>query len=204
MRRSRPLLLILVLCACIVPAAAQQDCTLSITACHWHESVCTGLSDASFRLCRSDGTPLTFSPDDGTWQSSPDGQTVLTTDSNGTLRLTGLSVGRYYLQQTKAPRLYAALCDPLALDLLPDGSVAVSGHTVRQITILHRSGQHLVAAVLLWLGALTPIAVRSFWLLCHSGRLKNRQLWQISQTFFRFCRKLSTIRAMHLYRRRIP
>ena len=143
------LLFPLVLCAALllslIPAHAQ---TLQVAAWLYEGGAPAPLPGAAFTL-------------------TPTGQTGVTGE-DGTCTFSDLPAAVYQLTQTAAPAGYKPLAQPVTLLLGHDGTVTVHGHTVEQVSILHRSGRRVVLAAVLALSML-PMAVR-LWVL----RRKNK------------------------------
>ena len=138
-----------VLCAAlflsVLPAHAAQ---VPVVAWIWADDEKCGLPDASFSLSTCADAP---------------GQTILTTDETGRLVFRDVSDGTYYLHQTAAPGLYRPLEQPLELQVAPDGSLSVEGHSAAEISILHRSGRTVLLAACAALSVL-PMILRLIWL----------------------------------------
>ena len=138
-----------VLCAAlfsaVVPAYAAQ---IPVAAWVWENQEKTGLSGAAFSLSTSADLP---------------GDTLLITDETGRLVFPDLSEGTYYLHQASAPGLYLPLEEAVAVDLTADGSLSVEGHPAREVSVMHRSGHHvlLIACAAL---SVVPMIVRLIWL----------------------------------------
>lgn len=109
----------------------------------------TGLSGATFALSTDPDIP---------------GPVILSSDETGRLVFRNLSDGTYYLHQTGAPGLYRPLKDPLCLQLSADGALSVEGHSTPEVSVLHRSGKPVLAAALIIVCSILPMALRLLWL----------------------------------------
>lgn len=138
-----------VLCAAlfpaVVPAYAAQ---IPVVAWVWENQEKTGLSGAAFSLSTSAELP---------------GQTLLVTDETGRLVFPDLSEGTYYLHQASAPGLYLPLKKPVTVALSADGALSVEGRPAAEVSVMHRSGHHvlLIACAAL---SVFPMVARLFWL----------------------------------------
>lgn len=149
---------------------AAQAAEIPVLAYSLQDTQMVGIPGAVFTLTTSEGRPVAFRPEGQAWSAAQNGETALTTGSDGLLYLTNLAPGQYLLYQRDAPGLYRRMDRPVALQLLADGTLLADGAKVRQAAILHRSGFPVLAAAALAVFALLPAAVRWVWLWRNKGR----------------------------------
>lgn len=79
------------------------------------------LSGAVFSLCRTDGTVCVAGKD----YQLPDGATAIETDSNGTITISGLKQGGYFLVETKAPENYTLSSEMLRFSITKENATVI-------------------------------------------------------------------------------
>ncbi len=95
----------------------------------------TGLpvGDAEFLLSREDGSYLKLaSRNTLLWTRTEAEGTLLVTNGEGAFTVKGLPTGIYYLTETKAPKGYELLEEPVRIEVVPE--YAQIGNGVREVT----------------------------------------------------------------------
>ncbi len=161
-----------------VPVCGGNHCALTICAYTMDGCSRIPLPGASFTLYSHDGTVLAH----------------MTIGETGTVTLSHLSAGTYYLEQTGAPIGYRTMSQPLSLRLASNGSVILGDTVTSAVHILHRRMPWAAALWVLLPLSLLPAMVRLgllYWENIAAGFGNFLRLVHLSQFFSRMRRILN-------------
>lgn len=130
-------LLVIGCCLACIPAYAEGNdlpVTFALRICKVDDGTGLPVGGAEFRLSREDGAYLT---EDRQWSKNETEAMTLVTDDTGIFMVETLTPGVYALTETKAPKGYELLAEPVRIEVVPeyaridDGMGEVTGFAVQ-------------------------------------------------------------------------